>query len=140
MSKKSNQLEQFITLRLEGKSYDECATELKVNRSTLIGWAKELDIKTQIKVSQFTKIEALIKQNELGIQQRLNGQIKFLKKINDELANRDLKDLSTDKLFDLANKVSYSINSMLPIIEYREYEDFTPDYRNEIVYQLRPTE
>ena len=117
-TKKGKQLEAFVNLRLQGLSYDECSEELEVHKTTLIDWAKEMNLNEQLKKAQFLKIEALVKHNQLTNEYRLKKQIEFLKKCYDEIEKRDLSELPTDKLYNLITNITEQIKISMPQIEY----------------------
>jgi hypothetical protein len=117
-TKKDKQLEAFVNFRLQGLSYDECSEKLDVHRSTLIDWAKELNLNEKMKKVQFLKIEALVKLNQLTNEYRLKKQIEFLKKCYDEIEKRDLTELPTDKLYNLITNITEQIKIGMPKIEY----------------------
>ena len=119
MSKKNTQLEQFVNLRLQGLSFDEISTKLEVHKTTLMDWAKELNLTEQMKQAQYLKIEALVKQYHLTNEHRIKKQLALLKKCYDEIEKRDLTELPTDKLFSLITTITEQIKSNVPkIIEY----------------------
>lgn len=96
------QIADFIQMRIEGKSFDEIAKELKTSKSTLIEWNKKLDVKNEITEGKALAINNIVKAFEYDKQTRLKALLKLSKKINDELLNRDLTDISTDTLLKMS--------------------------------------
>ena len=96
------QIEDFIQMRIEGKSFDEIATILKTAKQTLIDWNKQLKVRDTINEGQALKISGLIKTYSFDLSNRLNTYLQLSKRINDELAERDLKEISTDLLLKMS--------------------------------------
>jgi transposase len=92
----------FVELRAEGLSYDKIAKELHRSKQTLINWSQRLE--TEIHNYTNTRIEAAKEQYKLLQQHRLEYLGKALGKLREEVENRDLKDLSTDRLLSLLLK------------------------------------
>lgn len=96
------QITDFIQLRIEGKSFDEIAKTLKVAKSTLIEWNKKAEVKNSINEGRAIAINTVIKIFNYDMQARLKALLQLSKKINDELQQRDLKDIATDKLLQMS--------------------------------------
>ena len=96
------QITDFIQLRIEGKSFDEIAKSLKVAKSTLIEWNKIAEVKNSIKEDRAIAINTVIKAFNYDRQARLKALLQLSKKINDELQQRDLKEIATDKLLQMS--------------------------------------
>jgi hypothetical protein len=93
-----------MALRAQNTSYAAIERELGVTKKTLIAWGKEH--REQIENLKAIEYEAL--QEEYGITAR--GRVELfgeeLRRVKDELATRDLGELSTPKLYDLLVKLS----------------------------------
>ena len=100
--KLEKQIADFIQLRIEGKSFDEIAKELKTCKSTLIAWNKKMEVRTEITDGRAIKINSLVKTFQFDLQSRLNTYLQLSKKINAELLQRDLSEVSTDKLLQMS--------------------------------------
>jgi len=100
--KDTNTKERFIELRARGMSFNAIAQELKTSKATLIDWSKELEL--QISNLRTMELEALQDQYYASKQKRLELFGKKLEAIRTELEKRDLKDVPTEKLFDLLAK------------------------------------
>jgi hypothetical protein len=99
---KEDQKSRFVQLRAKGFSLAKIATELKVSKSTLINWSREL----QTEIAQTKAIELEILQEEYFLLKE--GRIRLLgeqfKVIQAEIGKRDLSKVKTDKLLDLQLK------------------------------------
>jgi len=92
----------FIEMRAKGHSIRSAARDLGVSPTTLINWQTELD--DEIARRKAIELESLYEENFMLKEHRINffgAQIKALQK---ELKNRDLSDVSTDRLLDLLLK------------------------------------
>ena len=95
--------ERFIELRAQGWSFDKIAKELKVSKVALVDWAKEFE--EEIANLKAVELEALYEKYYLLKEERIKTFGELLQKLRKEIDKRDLKDLSTDKLIDLYNKM-----------------------------------
>ena len=96
-------VQRFIELRVQGCSFAQIATELKVTKATLIGWSH----KHQHTIANLTAIE-----RENRLQQQLTSGEERMRKLGDqlrfaeaELAKRDLATLSTGRLLTHVEKL-----------------------------------
>lgn len=89
--------ENFIQLRAEGLSFEKISRELNVSKKTLINWSR--DFECDIQNMKSLRLDMLRERYLRDIEQRLKIYCKFQEKIEKELLSRDLKDLSTDKLY-----------------------------------------
>jgi hypothetical protein len=101
-TKLDKNLEAFIEMRIEGKSFDVIATELKTTKQTLIEWNKKELVRNAIIEGKAFKINTLIKTYNFNLVNRANTYLQLSKKINDTLLKRDLKDISTDVLLKMS--------------------------------------
>jgi transposase len=96
---KEEQKSRFIHLRAKGYSYAKIAEELKVSTSTLSNWNQEL--LEEIAQAKVVELEALqeeyfmLKEGRIRL---LGGQLKI---IQEEINDRDLSKVSTEKLMEL---------------------------------------
>lgn len=120
--------EEFIKLRAEGLSFDKISTHLGVSKPTLLKWEQELE--KEIAEAKFIHYESLIEQFGMMKQKRLENYGKFLQKINNELENRPLGDVSTEKLLMMALSVSKRIKGEMERVEFRQGGI---DIRNDLV-------
>lgn len=96
------QIDEFVQMRIGGKSFDEIAKALNVAKSTLIDWNKKADIKKSIDEGKAFAINTVVKAFQYNRQERLKALLQLSKKINDELQSRNLSDVSTDKLLQMS--------------------------------------
>jgi len=101
-TKLDKNVEAFIQLRIEGKSFDEIATELKTTKQTLIDWNKKELVRIAIDEGKAFKINTLVKAYKFDLNNRATTYLQLSKKINDELLSRDLTDISTDVLLKMS--------------------------------------
>lgn len=94
-------IEQFIELRIEGKSFDDIAKELKTSKSTLLDWNKQFKVRETITEQKALKINALFKQFELDRESKLRANLELIQKLYNELSSRDLTQVPTLKLMDM---------------------------------------
>lgn len=101
-TKLDKNIEAFIQLRIEGKSFDEIATDLKTTKQTLIDWNKKELVRNAIDEGKAFKINSIIKTYNFDLSNRISTYLQLSKKINDELLNRDLTDINTDVLLKMS--------------------------------------
>ena len=99
--------EKFIELRAKGWTFDKIAKELHKRKATLIDWSKELE--SEIANRKAIELEVLYEKHYLLKEQRIEKLGNLLNKIINEINNRNLKDIPTDKLFDLLLKYNKEI-------------------------------
>lgn len=99
--------EKFIELRAKGWTFDKIAKELHKRKATLIDWSKELE--SEIANRKSIELEVLYEKHYLLKEQRIEKLGNLLNKIINEIDNRNLKDIPTDKLFDLLLKYNKEI-------------------------------
>lgn len=117
--------QRFIELRAQGWSFDKIAKELGKAKQTLIDWSKELS--EEIANSRALELEALYEKHYLLKENRLQIFGELLAKMRGEILNRDLSDLSTDKLLDLYLKYSNQAKEEIVEPTYRSSEELQED-------------
>ena len=122
------QIEAFIHLRIEGKSFDEIATALKTSKQTAIEWNKQLLVKTAITEGQALKINGIVKTFQFNLENRLNTYLQLSEKINNELRERDFKEVNTDTLLKISiandDRIKNLLNKNIQIGENQNEFDF----------------
>lgn len=100
----TDQKQQFIELRAKGNSYDHIARTISVSKPTLIKWSEELEGE----LANFKAIEqeSLRDQYLATKKHRIIVLGTQLRAIRDELDKRNLSEVSTSKLIELAIKLS----------------------------------
>jgi len=105
--------QKFIELRAQGWSFDKIAKELGKAKQTLIDWSKEL--KEEIANYKALELEALYESYYLLKEARIKRFGDIVNKLTEEIQDRDLSEVPTDKLLDLYLK--YSDKAKEEIIE-----------------------
>ena len=96
-------IERFIVLRSQGCAFARIATELNVAKSTLIRWSRKYH--HRIQNLQAVETEALSEDFKISRRRCLETLGEDIQKIREELARRDLKDVSTARLFVLSARL-----------------------------------
>lgn len=91
--------EKFIELRAKGYSYDTICKKLKKGKKTLLNWGKRLE--KEIENHKSLELECLYEQYALDKRNRIKKHAELLNKLNDEIDNRDLDKIATEKLISL---------------------------------------
>ena len=99
--------QKFVGLRAQGRSFSRIATELNVARRTLIDWSRKFQF--EIQNQRAIELEAL-QERYLATREerlaRLGGQ---LAEVEAELKQRNVAELSTPRLFTLAESLRRQI-------------------------------
>jgi len=109
MEDKTDKQREFIELRAKGNSFDRIAKKIGVSKGTLISWSKDLDIE----LTNYKAIETdlLLDEHKISKRHQLELYGSQLVKVRKELDDRDLKDVSTDKLLTMELKLLEAINN-----------------------------
>lgn len=99
---KFDQKQKFIELRAKEEPYEKIAKELNVSKPTLIKWGKELEI--EINNCRAIEIEVLQEKYYVSKRKRIEFYGEQLYALNRELQQRDLSQLSTEKLIEIQMK------------------------------------
>jgi len=100
MAKDNETKNKFIELRGNGLSFDKIVKQLDVSKGVLLKWDKEF--KQEISEIKFISIEAMIEQYKVGKSERIKNYGEMIEQYRKELSTRDLEDVPTSKLFDMA--------------------------------------
>ena len=100
-------VQRYIELRAQGWSYARLMTELNVSKPTLIAWSRKHQY--QIQNLKAIELEALSEKWLASVSDRVNGLGEHLRKIESELAQRNLGELTTPQLYSLARSVRRQI-------------------------------
>jgi predicted nucleic acid-binding OB-fold protein len=106
------QKEKLVEFRAQGKSFSEIAHELKISKQTAMTWARELV--TEIQNAKAIEFDALVKKMSMTQEKRLQIFNTLLEKIEQEIANRDLTKVATDKLFEMLMKLNDQLERDMP--------------------------
>jgi transcriptional regulator NrdR family protein len=91
----------FIALRAQGWTFDRIAETIKVSKPTLIGWSRQHAF--QIQNLQAVELEAIAEKHLASRQSRWEQLGGSLRRVQDELAQRNLADVPTARLITLAS-------------------------------------
>lgn len=94
--------QRFVELRAEGKPYSEISEELNVSKPTLIEWSRDLE--DEILNLKAIYLDELYKKYYVAKQIRIELFGKRLETILNELDQRDLKEVTTDRLLEFVLK------------------------------------
>ena len=100
-------IQRFIELRSQGWTYARLGTELNVSKPTLIGWSRKHQF--QIQNLKAIELEALREKWLASTAERVNALGEQLRRVEAELARRNVKDLSTAQLYRLARSLRRQI-------------------------------
>ena len=129
-------VQRFIGLRSQGWTCARLMTELNVSKPTLIGWSRKHQF--QIQNLRAIELEALADKWLNSLADRINAVGEQLRKVEAEIAGRDVKDLSTAQLYLLARglrrqieQAAGSVRFTSPVAEIpgNEYHDQVQDWQ-----------
>jgi len=123
----------FIELRAKGYSFDKIAKELGKAKQTLIDWSKDLE--EEIANLKALELEALYEEFYLLKEERIRRLGKILKSIEDELLDRDLSDVATDRLLDLLLKYRAQIEEDLLDPTFKSREEISEEEADRKILQ-----
>jgi len=126
--------ENFIDLRAKGFSFDNIAKELKMSKQTLIDWSKELQ--EEIANRKAIELEVLYENYYLLKEYRLKNFGSLLNKIEQELQNRDLSDVATDKLLELFLKYNTQLKEELIEPNFRSSQELKEEVEDRELLEL----
>ena len=109
----------FVQLRAKGLPYVRIAERLGVAKSTLANWNAELE--AQIASARAMELEALQEEFFLLKEGRIRLLGEQLQRLRQELANRDLSSVPTDKLMELLLKYQAALKE--EFVEVRPLSD-----------------
>ncbi len=95
--------QQFIELRVQGRSYARIAEELQVSKRTLIEWSRKFQF--EIQNQRAIELEALRERYLAGREEEVRQLGERLREVEAELATRKVAELSTPRLFTLAGSL-----------------------------------
>src|ERR1043166_7743858 len=101
----------FIELRAQGWTLGHIATELRVSKRTLVDWNREFA--EEIQSVRAVELEALQEKFLASRDEELACLTRLQKDIHDELGNRSLKYIETEKLFRLSVGLRAEIQRLL---------------------------
>lgn len=135
MQHDENTVQRFIELRAQGWIYTRLMTELNVSKPTLIAWSRKYQF--QIQNLKAIELEALADKWLASVTDRVNALGEQLRKIEAEIAGRDVKDLTTAQLHHLARSLRRQIEQATGSVQFTspvneipndEYHDQVQDW------------
>jgi transcriptional regulator with XRE-family HTH domain len=111
--------EKFVELRSQGKSFASIADDLGVSKTTLIEWSK--DLKEDIGNLRQIQLEAVREKYRMSAERRVELFAKQLNSVEAELDQRQLKDVPTERLFDLLMKLGRELTTNDASLTFRRY-------------------
>jgi len=120
MAKDNQSKNRFIELRGNGLSFDKIVKDIGVSKGTLLKWDKEL--KQEISEVRFIELESMIQKYGVLRTERVKSYGEMLKMYRKELTQRDLSDVSTNKLLDMALIVEDRLREEMKAIRHYSKE------------------
>lgn len=99
--------QQFVELRVQGRSYARIAEELKVSKRTLVEWGRKFQF--EIHNARVVEREALRERYLSSTEEQVHRLGQQLQRIEAELAKRDIAELSTTRLLGVAESLRRQI-------------------------------
>jgi len=110
--KEAKTRQKFLELRAQGKSLRAIEIEIGTNRGTLAKW--ESECKEELENLRAMELEAMREEYSLTTQARIERFGRQLQRVTEELENRDLSDIPTPRLVDLAIKLDTKLREEGP--------------------------
>ena len=111
MSKTLDERQQFIELRAKGYSFQKISDELDISKPTLMEWSKDISINRDIRNQRTLVVDDLQERYAITRRHRITLFGEFLQKAKDELNNRDMSDIATDRLITMVIKLSDTLKA-----------------------------
>ncbi len=106
-----DQKQTFIELRAKNYSFAKISEQIGISKPTLIKWAQDDQTARDINNLNALFIDEIQERQSISKQHRLAIFGQFLHRANEELATRDLSEVSTDKLVSMIIKTSDAIKA-----------------------------
>ena len=134
--KDQDTVQRFIELRSQGWTFTRLMAELKVTKPTLIAWSRKHQF--QIQNLRAIELEALADQWLASVTDRVSALGAQLRKVEAEIATRDITDLSTSHLYAMARSLRRQIEQATGSVQFAspvaeiprdEYHDQVQDWK-----------
>jgi len=112
--------EKFIELRSQGLSFERITKELETSKPTLMKWAKEFE--NEISELVFVEFESLLEKYKMLKIERVRRYGEQLQLIRDALKKSELKDVSANKLLDMALLLEDKIKDEMKDVSHASIE------------------
>jgi len=133
----SNVHQRFIELRSQGQSFARVAQELNVSKPTLIQWSRKF--RFEIQNLRAIRLEHLRETLIGGFEQQAQRLGAQLRAVQQELSKRDLCELSTARLYSLADSLRRQINCQIGTMLFTTpIKDIPNDEYHEQVQDWKP--
>ena len=126
--KTQEEIRNFIQLRAEGLSFEKIAKKLKIAKRTLTYWSKKYSL--EIANLRVERLEALREEYCLSVEAKVRMWGQIANRIIDEIANRQFRGISADKLIGMLVKVQTKLE--------QSYIEPVFESENEIDKQKQP--
>jgi len=120
MKEETKLMEKFVKFRIEGKPFLEIAKTLEVSNHQLIEWNKEEYINNAIQAGKQMRLQNILRSHKMDKTSKVKAIVSFSQKINEELSQRDLSEIPTDKLLKMALMNEKRLNESTPKIVFRK--------------------
>lgn len=129
------QKHKIAELRAAGLSYDKIVKELKISKPTIIEAVK--DMENLIQNLKSIELEALKEKLELTHKHKLETLSGLINKIKTELLERDLSDVSSDKLLDMYFKLYKENPELISALNF-SYKEDNSDFIFDVNRKIEP--
>ena len=102
---------QIVELRAAGKSIAKIAETVGVAKQTVVDVCK--DMQEEVAALHAIQLEALYEEQKIGSEERIRNLSNVLAKIKDELENRNLTEVPTEKLVELYLKTTSTLEGSI---------------------------
>lgn len=109
-------VQRFIELRAQGWTYARLMSELNVSKPTLIAWSRKHQF--QLQNLRAIELESLANHWLSSVQDRVKSLGEQLRRIETELAARNLGDLTTTQLHTLARSLRRQIQQLTGTVRF----------------------
>jgi intein-encoded DNA endonuclease-like protein len=121
----------ILELRARGLSYAKISDEVKVAKQTAIDVCKAQT--EQIATLEAIELETLYETHRITKRERIEAHASLLSRIRKELESRTLSDVPTDKLIDLAIKVSSALSGEIIEPNFQTTEEQERDRKERLL-------
>jgi hypothetical protein len=117
--------QRFIIMRSQGMTFARIAEELNISRGTLVNWSRKFI--HEIQNLRVIELEALQEQLIATREKRVRHLGGFLSRVEEEINKRNFSEVSTCRLFGLAESLRHQIKNELGGLEFSGYYSDVPE-------------
>ena len=114
---------QFIELRAKGWAFSKIAEHLGISKQTAVTWSKDFHV--EIANLRNIELEALLEKYKNTVEQRIKLLGRQLKRVTEELKNRDLSEVRTKDLFEMFLKLAAVLEKEQTVCNFRKKENMS---------------